>query len=183
MVLTRRKFTLEEYHRLAELGFLSEDDRVELVDGEIITMSPIDKIHSACVSRSSRKLIQQLGDKAVVYVQNPVIILEDELQPDIAVLAPNPTDYADRAASAEDVILIIEVANTSLSYDRTVKAPKYARAGVEDFWIVDLIHERIWVYRQPDKDSYLQMTAHHRDEMLSILAFPNITLNVDAFFG
>ena len=148
MILERRKFTLEEYHRLAETGFLTEDDRVELIDGEIIEMSPVGKAHNACISRTNRKFIQRLGDSAIVYVQNSIVILDSEPLPDISILMPNPTDYADRLATSEDILLIIEVADSSLDYDQGIKAPKYAKAGVQELWIVDLNDELIWVYRQ-----------------------------------
>jgi Uma2 family endonuclease len=143
MVLERRKFTLEEYHRLGEMGFLGEDERVELIDGEIIELSPIGKAHNACLSRTNRKLIQRLDDRAIIYVQNSIVILDSEPLPDIAVLKPNKTDYADRYATAEDGLLIIEVADSSLAYDQDIKAPKYAKAGIQELWIVDLNDELI----------------------------------------
>ncbi len=183
MVLERRKFTLEEYHRLAETGFLSEDDRVELIDGEIVEMSPIGKAHNACVSRNTRLFIQRLDNRAIVYVQSSIIILENEPLPDITILQPNPTDYADRYATAEDVLLIIEVADSSLAYDQEIKMPKYAQAGVQELWIVDLNDDMIWVYRNPSNKGYLDIKAHRRGEHMTLLAFSDITLTVNDILG
>jgi Uma2 family endonuclease len=183
MVLERKKFTLEEYHRLGDMGFLGEDDRVELIDGEIIEMSPIGKKHNACINRNTRTLIQKLGDKAIVSVQNSVNILENEPLPDIAILQPNPTYYADRLATAEDMLLIIEVADSSLAYDQEIKAPKYARAGVQELWIVDLNDDMIWVYRKPSEKSYLDLKAHQRGETITLLAFSDLTLAVNDILG
>jgi Uma2 family endonuclease len=183
MVLERRKFTLEEYHRLGEMGFLGEDERVELIDGEIIEMSPIGKAHNACLSRTNRKLIQGLDDRAIVYVQNSIVLLDSEPLPDVAVLKSNKTDYADRYATAEDVLLIIEVADSSLAYDQDIKAPKYSRAGVQELWIVDLNDDMIWVYRNPSPKGYLDIKAYQRGQHIPILAFPDVTLTVNDILG
>jgi Uma2 family endonuclease len=183
VVLERRKFTLEEYHRLGEMGFLGEDDRVELIDGEIIEMSPIGKAHNACINRNTRTLVQRLGDKAIVSVQNSVNILENEPLPDIAILQPNPTYYADRLATAEDILLIIEIADSSLAYDQDIKAPKYAQAGVQELWIVDLNDDMIWVYRNPSPKGYLDIRAYKRGEAITLLAFSDITLAVNDILG
>ncbi len=183
MLLERHKFTLDEYHRLAETGFLSEDDRVELIEGEVIQMSPIGMVHNACLSRSNRKFIQKIGDRAIVYIQNSIIILDHEPLPDIAILKPNPTDYADRYATASDTLLIVEVADTSLSYDKEIKIPKYAQAGIQEVWIVDLNEELVWVYRNPNSKSYLDIKAYKRNEQLTLLAFQDIALSVNDILG
>ncbi len=183
MVLERRKFTLEEYHRLGEMGFLGEDDRVEFMDGEIVEMSPVGKAHNACINRNTRNLVQRLSDRAVVSVQNSVIILENEPLPDIAILRPNPTYYADRLATPKDILLIIEVADSSLAYDQDIKAPKYARAGVQELWIVDLNDDMIWVYRNPSEKGYLEVKAYQRGEAITLLAFPDIILTVNDILG
>jgi Uma2 family endonuclease len=183
MVLERRKFTLEEYRRLGEMGFLGEDDRVEFIDGEIIEMSPIGKAHNACLSRTNRTLIRRISDRAIVYVQNSIVILDNEPLPDIAILKPNPTDYADRYATAEDVLLIIEVADSSLAYDQEIKAPKYAKAGVQELWIVDLNDDMIWVYRNSSPKGYLDIKAYKRGEAITLVAFSDITLAVNDILG
>ena len=182
MLLERRKFTLEEYHRLGEMGFLDEDDRVEFMAGDIVEMSPVGKAHNACISRTNRKLVQQLGDRAIVYVQNSVNILGNEPLPDLALLRPNPTDYADRLATAEDILLIIEVADSSLAYDQEIKVPIYAQAGIEELWIVDLNDDLLWVYRKPSQKGYLDIKAHKPGESVTTLAF-DLNLNVTDILG
>src|SRR5580704_10507425 len=126
----RRVFTVEEYHRMAEAGILSEDDRVELTDGEIIKMSPSGSRHVACVNRLNAVLTSAIGRAAIVSVQNPFAVNDySEPQPDIVILKPRNDFYAHSLPTAQDLLLIIEVADTSLSYDRNVKVPAYARAG------------------------------------------------------
>lgn len=183
MVLERRKFTLEEYHRLGEMGFLGEDDRVELIDGEIIEMSPVGKAHNACINRNTRTLVQRLGERAIVSIQNSVNILENEPLPDIAILTPNPTYYADRLATPEDILLIIEIADSSLAYDQELKAPKYARAGIQELWIVDLNDDMIWVYRTRSDKGYLDIKAYQRGETLTLLAFPDVSITINEILG
>ena len=182
MVLERRKFTLEEYHRLGSMGLLKEDDRVEFIAGDIVEMSPVGKAHNACISRINRKLVRQLGDRAIVYVQNSVAILGNEPLPDVAILKPNPTDYADRLATPEDILLIIEVADSSLAYDQEFKVPLYARAGLRDFWIVDLNDALVWVYRKPNHKGYLDIKAYRQGEDITTLAF-DLSLSVEDVLG
>ena len=171
MLLERRKFTLEEYHRLGEMGFLDEDDRVEFMAGDIVEMSPVGKAHNACINRCTRTFVQKLGDRAIVSVQNSVNILGNEPLPDLALLRSNPTDYADRLAVAEDILLIIEVADSSLAYDQEIKVPMYAQAGIEELWIADLNDDMLWVYRKPSRKGYLDIKAYKHGESVTTLAF------------
>ena len=118
---TRRRFTRAEYYRMAEAGILGEDDRVELIKGEIIQMSPIGRLHKAFVGNLSQLLAVRFADRAVVWTQNPIILTDDtEPQPDVTVLRRRAPSYRERDAFAEDVLLLIEVADTSLAYDRTI---------------------------------------------------------------
>lgn len=183
MVLERRKFTLDQYHQLGEIVFLGEDDRVEFIDGEIVEMSPVGKAHNACIDHNNRNLVQRLGGRAIISVQNSVIILNNEPLPDIAILQPNPTDYADRLATAEDILLLIEVADSSLAYDQEIKMPKYAKAGVQELWIVDLNDDMIWVYCNPSSKGYLNIKAYKRGEAITLIAFSDITLQVNEILG
>src|SRR6266851_5672561 len=127
----RRRFTAEEYHRMGEAGILCEEDRVELIEGEIIVMSPIGLRHAACVARLTRELPVALGRRALLWPQNPVRLFPDtEPQPDIVLLRPRPDDYAHAPAQPADALLVVEVADTSYRYDRHAKLPLYARSGV-----------------------------------------------------
>jgi Uma2 family endonuclease len=149
------RFTVEEYRRMGEAGILADDDRVELIDGEIIEMSPIGSRHAACVNKLTRLLVQQVGERAIVSVQNPVEVADNsEPQPDLTLLRSRPDFYAERHPLSGDVLLMIEVADTSLRFDLTVKAPLYARTGVPELWIVDLSRERVHVFRDREGGAY-----------------------------
>jgi Uma2 family endonuclease len=180
MILERRKFTLEEYH---QMGFLGEDDRVELIDGEIITMSPIGRFHAACMKRLIFLLTQLLGKRAIVSAQDPLIVLGSEPVPDIALLKFRNDFYAGKAASAEDALLVIEISDTTFNYNRTTKVALYAKANIQEMWIIDLNNERVWVDRQPSESGYLSIKAYERGEEITLLAFPDITIGVNEVLG
>src|SRR5881397_290366 len=146
----RRRFTVDEYHRMGEAGILNEDDRVELIRGEIVKMSPIGIQHAACVARLTEILLGRLRGRATLWPQNPLTILPDsEPQPDIILLRHRADFYAGELPGPDDVALLVEVADTSLRYDRHVKGPLYAEAGVQDYWIVDLTGGAVEVHREP----------------------------------
>jgi len=137
--LTRRRFTLDEYHRMAKVGILDRGDRVELIRGEIVQMTAIGHDHASCVARLNHLLMGRLHGRALLWPQNPLVILPDsEPEPDIILLGWRDDFYRHALPGPEDVALLIEVANTSLRYDRHLKGPLYAEAGVRDYWIVDL---------------------------------------------
>lgn len=165
VAIERYRFTVDAYHRLGEAGILGEDDRVELIEGEITMMSPVGGRHAACVSRLTRLFVQQTGERAIVRVQDPVHLDErSEPQPDLAVLRPRQDFYASGHPRPEDVLLLVEVADSSLGYDRDVKLPLYGRAGIRELWIVDLDGEAIEVYRQPGRRGYAEVRSCRRGE-------------------
>jgi Uma2 family endonuclease len=177
----RRRFTREEYHRMAEAGILHEDDRVELIEGEIVQMTPIGRRHAACVAELTRLLVPAIGQRALLWPQNPITLPDDtEPQPDIVLLRPRPDRYLEDDAQPADVLLLVEVADTSQRYDRMVKLPLYARAGVPEVWIVDLPAEVIEIYRRPTPTSYAQVERAGRGAAVAPAAFPDIVLPVDA---
>ncbi|WP_374688927.1 Uma2 family endonuclease [Promineifilum sp.] len=181
---TRRRFTVTEYLRMAEVGLLAEDDRVELLWGEIAEMSPINIAHTSTLNRLVWVLTNALGKQAIVSVQNPVQLSGESLpQPDIAVLRFREDFYSEHHAQPEDILLLIEVADTSLSYDRRVKGALYGSAGVPDYWIVNLSARQIEVYREPRPDGYRTITIYAPGEMLSPLAFADVALNVREILG
>jgi Uma2 family endonuclease len=180
----RRVFTVEEYHRMAEAGILSEDDRVELIDGEIIKMSPSGSRHVACVNRLNAVLTSAIGRAAIVSVQNPFAVNDySEPQPDIVILKPRNDFYAHSLPTAQDVLLIIEVADTSLSYDRNVKVPAYARAGVPEAWIADLAGDGIEAYSDPVGGLYRKVAWASRGQILRPKQIPGLELSVDDILG
>jgi Uma2 family endonuclease len=180
MLLERRKFTLDEYHQINIFG---EDDRLELMDGEIISMSPIGRLHAACLKRLIFNFTQILGTRAIVSAQDPLIVLGSEPIPDIVLLHYRDDFYAGKSASAEDAHLVIEVSDSTLDYDQKVKTPKFARAGIPEVWIIDLNEGLIWVYRNPNHKNYLDIKAYKRDEHITLLAFQDITLGVNDILG
>src|SRR5215471_2872941 len=168
-------FTSDEYHRMLKAGILSEDDRVELIQGEIIKMSPIGSRHVACVNRLNAILNREIGQGAIVSVQNPIHIDDySEPEPDIALLRPRKNFYAQSLATADDVLLVIEVADTSLEYDRNVKLPLYARAGIAEALLVNLPEDRVEVYSQPVNGVYQIVRQLGQGESLSLESFPNL---------
>ncbi len=176
---TTRRFTVEEYHRMAEVGILGVDDRVELLDGEIVQMSPIGSRHAASVARLTRKLGDAARDRAIVWVQNPIRLTErSEPQPDVCLLQPRTDFYAEAHPSPGDVLLVVEVADTSVAFDRDVKLPLYARSGVPEVWIVDLAARRIHVHRDPLEDGYGTIAVLEPDSELSAVAFPGVKVRV-----
>jgi Uma2 family endonuclease len=177
--LVTKSFTVEEYERMTETGILAEDDRVELIEGMIIEMTPIGSRHAACVARLTHLLTQRLGNQAIVWVQNPVrLSRHSEPQPDLALLRPRHDFYAGGHPEPADVQLLIEVADASLETDRTVKVPLYAKAGIPETWVVDLEGGRVEVFRGPNPDGYESVRAVPRGESVAPEAFPVATLAV-----
>ena len=177
----RRRFTADEYHRLAEVGILHEDDRVELIEGEIIIMAPIGLRHAACVGLLNRELTLALGRRAFLWPQNPVRLFPDtEPQPDVVLLRERADNYAQAPAQPSDVLLLVEVADTSYRYDHRVKLPLYARSGVAELWIVDLTRDVIEMYRDRQTDAYATTMRVERGGVVAPAAFPDIVLAVDA---
>jgi Uma2 family endonuclease len=176
----RRRFTVEEYYRMAETGILTARDRVELIDGEIVEMTPIGHHHAACVHALSALLIRALGDRAFLWPQNPVLMPRStELQPDVMLLRPPLSQYWARLPLPADVLLLVEVAETSYRFDREIKVPLYAAAGVPEVWIVDLTRNVVEVFRQPAGEAYQTIAQVHRGSMLGSEEFPDVVFPVD----
>lgn len=167
--LERYRFTVDEYHRLGEARILGEDDRVELIDGEILMMTPIGLRHAACVDRLTRLLVRLCGDAAIVRVQNPVALDDrSEPQPDFCLLRAREDFYATVHPRPADVLLLIEVADSSADYDRGTKLPLYGRSRIPEAWIVDLGREAVDVYRRPIPGGYAERHTHRRGERLRL---------------
>jgi len=177
-------FTTDEYHRMATAGILAEDDRVELIEGEIIRMSPIGSPHASSVDRLTSLLTRRLGRRAIVRVQGPVVLdRRSEPQPDVTVLKPREDFYATEHPGPKDVLLLIEVADTSGGYDRGTKLPLYARAGIREVWIVDVVERTLEVYRQPTLRTYRERLEPSHKQTVSPVAFPRTTLRVSEIVG
>lgn len=176
--VTRRRFTVHEYHRMGEAGILHEDDRLELIEGDIVEMAAIGSRHFTCVNGLNRLLVRGVGDEAIVSVQNPVRLDErNEPEPDLAVIRAR--DYRDSLPAPEDVLLLIEVSDTTLDYDRGVKLPLYARAGIPEVWIVDLPAQAIERNTEPSAAGYGLVRRGRRGEVLHSEALPELDFAVD----
>ena len=181
-MLTKKRFTADEYHHMAEVGILAPRDRVELIDGEIIVMSPIGSRHSACVACANRALINAVGEKAIVQPQGSVRLdLFYEPEPDLVLLRPQADFYATRYRTPDDVLLVIEIADSSLAYDRDMKAPIYAMAGIGEFWLADLHANAVWRYTSPERGAYKRVEQYHRGESIAPLELPTCVVPVDVF--
>ena len=167
---------------MVEAGILHEDDRVELIEGEIVEMAAIGTRHFSCVNGLNRLLVRGVGDEAIVSVQNPVRLDEhNEPQPDLAVLRVR--DYRESLPTPEDVLLLMEVSDTTLRYDREVKLPLYARAGIREVWILDLPGKVIERHTGPSGSSYRNTERVRSGQALAPLTLPELTLRVDELLG
>ena len=145
---SRHRISVEEYHRMAEVGLLAPDARVELIEGEIIDMAPIGIHHTSVVDRLNRWVMSAVSEQAIVRVQGSFRLSGfTEPQPDVILLKPCEDFYWSRFATGDDTLLVIEVSDTTFRYDRKIKAPLYARYGVPEYWIVEIAHERLHFFR------------------------------------
>ncbi|HEY4688929.1 MAG TPA: Uma2 family endonuclease [Anaerolineae bacterium] len=182
--LQRRLLTVEDYHLLIRAGSLGEDDRLELIEGEIIEMSPISPEHAARVKRLNRLFAHLLGKRALISVQDPIQLhAHSEPQPDLALLRLRDDDYAESHPGPNDVLLVVEVAETSASYDRDVKMPLYARAGIPEAWLVSLADQWIEVHQEPSPAGYLSMRKALPGSSVAPQALPDAALAVSEILG
>jgi Uma2 family endonuclease len=184
-ITARRRFTREEYHRMGDVGILKPTDRVELIRGEIVEMSPAGRRHRAFVDNLTDLLTPRLTGRALVSVQNPVVLSDDtEPQPDVQILRRRPVPYKEREAFSEDTLLLIEVAETSLRYDRSIKLRLYAEAGIPEYWIVDCAVEAVEIYRSPHAEGYRDvLRVTEAGAAVSPQAFPDVTLTLAQIFA
>jgi len=178
------RFSVTEYHRMAEAGILNEDSRVELIRGRIVDMSPIGAPHLGMVNRLTRLLVGVLTGRATISVQNPVRLDDgSEPQPDLAVLRPRADDYATSTPRPADVLLLIEVADSSLDDDRGEKVPLYAEHGIAECWIVNIPERNVEVHREPRNGSYASFRKVGSDGTLDIAALPGATFGAAVLWG
>lgn len=182
--VNRHRFTAEEYRAVADAGVLGEDDRVELVGGEIVDMAPIGSRHLACVVALNHLLVEASGGMFFVSVQNPVRLGErDEPQPDLSLLGRKPRPEASAPPGPADVLVVVEVSDTTLSYDRSVKLPLYAEAGVPEAWIVDLAGQRVEVHHGPGPGGYGDSWTFGPGERIHSAVVGGLSIPVDVVLG
>jgi Uma2 family endonuclease len=177
---TTKRFTADEYQRMGQVGILSQDDRVELIDGQVVAMTPIGMRHNACVSRATRALVFAAGEDAIVLPQGSVRLGSyHEPEPDLALLRPRADFYASRMAGPADILLIIEIADSSLEYDRDVKARIYATASVPEYWLADLATNEVVRWLSPEHGEYQTVDRHRRGQSLAPHLLPSCRIPVD----
>ncbi len=176
-IATAKRFTTAEYHRLTELGFFGEDDRVELIKGQLVNMAAKGTAHSVCETRLERELFKLLGERATLRGQQPIILPDDsEPEPDRAIVQNRPDDYLSSHPSPADILLLIEIADSSLSYDKQVKLPLYAEAGISDYWIFNLSQTCLECYSEPYQNAPGQF-GYRR----TLIFLPNESVNLPCF--
>jgi Uma2 family endonuclease len=182
-VPTRHRLTVSDFHRMGEAGILHEDDRIELIDGEIIDMAPIGSLHAGTVMELNRALVRAVGDHAIVLVQSPIVLPEhSEPEPDLALLRPRADFYRSGHPEPNDVFLIVEIADTTLAYDREIKVPLYARHGLRELWLVDVENGRLHVYTSPSKSGYLECRTLTAPGSLAPGALPQCPVDLSRLF-
>ena len=185
MQLLTHKFDVEQYQQMGKAGIFDPEAHIELIQGDIIPMTPIGLKHTITINRSNQFFVQALKGQGIVSIQNPIRLPNySEPQPDIAILRPRDDFYAGKFPQAEDVLLLIEVADSSLQYDRTTKLALYSEYGILEYWIANLERDIIEIYRQPQNKSYLKQSLI---DIFGIpfapIAFPEMTMTLKDIYG
>ena len=182
--VVRRLFTADEYFQMIEARILTADDRVELIEGEILEMPSRAPDHSACTAILNRLLVLGIGLRGFILPGGTIRLSSRSAPgPDIVVLRPHSRNYRDRYAEPEDVLLLVEVSDSSLHRDRGLKLPLYARAGINECWIVNVREEILEVYKKPTGSAYAAVQQFSRPESVTPSAFPDLHLSVDEIFA
>lgn len=184
MPLTKKLITVEEYARMGEAGIYTEDDRVELIEGEVLTMAAVGKRHMACVKRLAR-IFSRLPEEDLIFsVQDPIRMNDlSDPQPDLALLRFREDYYEGRNLTASDTLLIVEVSDSTLTFDREVKLPLYARAGIPEAWIVDLNTDTVWVFSQPEEGECRSIQTYRRGDTVASATLPDLGLRMEEILG
>jgi len=182
--VARRKITVDEYHEMGKAGILTRDDRVELIEGELVTMAPIGSEHNGAVSWLAHALIRAIGDRGIVLVQGSIRLDDQtEPQPDFSILRPRADFYRKAHASPADVLFLVEIADSSLRFDRSIKRPLYARAGIVEYWLVDLAGGAVEICRQPGKTDYADVLLAGRGAVIESALLPGVAISVADLLG
>ncbi len=178
-LLARHRITVDQFYRMAEAGVLAPDARVELIEGEVIDMAPMNSRHAAAVRVLNQRLLVAVGERALVSCQLPLRLSErSEPEPDLMLTQHQVGSYRDRHPGAADVMLLIEVSDSSLRYDRGIKLPLYARHGVPEVWIVDLENNLVRFYRRPAGDAYADITATETPSLTAVAGLADVWIDL-----
>lgn len=184
VALSRRRFTVHDYHRMGDAGILSPSDRVELVDGEIVSKPVIGPRHAASVDRTTRALVTAVGTSAIVRVQGAVRLdLFHEPEPDIVLLRPRADFYASGHPGPTDILLVIEFADSSIDYDRGMKSRVYAQARLVEYWLVDLNEDVVSVHAESSNGVYRAVTSYRRGRVLAPRSLPSCAISTVDLLG
>lgn len=179
----KHPITAEEYLRMGEAGVFAPEARLELIEGEIIEMAPIGSPHAGCVKRLLELFVHRVAGRAIVSVQDPLIASSLSVpQPDVVLLKPRADYYAGRHPVAADVLLVVEVSDTTLSFDLKTKAPLYARAGISELWVVDVNERAVHGFREPAPGGYRGATVFRIGERVACGALPDLAVEVAELF-
>jgi Uma2 family endonuclease len=182
--MKRRLFTVQEYHLMREAGVFTDNERVELIEGEIIQRAAIGRRHVARVDRLAEFFGDRVRTRAIVRVQNPICLNHrSEPQPDIALVQRRADFYEESLPNRENVLLLVEVADSTVNYDRDVKVPNYARSGIREVWLWDLEANCLEVYRDAIANGYTSMQKFERGQQVSPLAFPKFAVSINLILG
>jgi len=180
----RHRFTVRDYYRMAEDGILEPDVRVELIEGEILEMPPIGPPHAATVTQLSTQLTLEVAEEVTVRTQLPVRLSDrTEPQPDICLIRSRPDAYRLRHPEPDDILLVIEVSDSSVAYDRIKKGRLYSRSWIPEYWLVDIPGRRLEVYRSPGREGYTEREDVPAGARVSPQALPEVSLEVGAILG
>lgn len=189
VAVTRKKlFTIDEYHKLVDIGFFTENDRIELIRGEIVEMAPKRTPHSVCNSILWKRLYELIGRQAEIRVQEPITLPSNsEPEPDVIIARKKDDNYLAAHPTVEDIILVIEISDSTLKYDRETKLSLYAEAGINNYWIVNLVDRNLEVYTNPfsnsgDKFGYRNKSIILPNEEIDIPSFTDVSLMLNIIF-
>ena len=183
-IRTQQRYTVDEYEEMVVRGILTERDRVELIRGEIVDKMTIGTPHFVCVNRSTRIMVRLFGDKEIVSIQNPVLLADSAPEPDVVVLRSRADEYSSGKPGPADVLLLIEVSDSTIDFDRDVKGPLYAESGIVEYWIANVDEERLEVYRRPtSRRTYEDVRILHRGAAVDFTAWPGVSIAVTDILG
>lgn len=182
--LPHRKFTVDEYHHFIELNVFKPEERIELWEGEFLEMSPIGKRHASCLDYLVELLVEFSRKRYIVRSQSPIILSDfSEPQPDVCLLERREDFYRQTGATAKDVILAIEIADTTTKFDRDVKFPRYAANGIRESWLIDLENDRVEIHSEPTENGYSLIKILHRGQEAASTVLPEIKIPVEDILG
>jgi len=179
LVPSVRRFTVQEYYHLAEAGILAPDERVQLIEGEVLIMSPQGPRHASAITRANNCFSRLLSDNVVVRIQAPIHIdKHSEPEPDVVLAKPDPKEYSDHHPAPKEILFVMEISEATLDYDRTTKSRLYARAGIIQYCILNIKMRELEDYRDPGSSGFRSKATYRANQSFSLVAFPDTEIDV-----